>query len=63
MDAKTTQVKPPEPADDFHEEVGEMLADLIDEGMMEVSAIDSDGKFAYRLTPKGQKSVEEQKPD
>ena len=59
MDADKT--KDGEPAEGIHEEVGEMLTDLIDEGMMEASAIDSDGNFAYRLTPKGQKSVEDQK--
>lgn len=39
---------------DFIEnDVGESLADLIDEGMIEVSSIDNDGKFTYRLTEKG----------
>lgn len=43
--------------DDFHEEVGETLTDLIDEGIMEVSGIDIDGNFSYRLTTKGQETM------
>lgn len=42
---------------DFHEEVGETLTDLIDEGIMEVSGIDCDGNFSYRLTTKGEEAI------
>jgi DNA-binding PadR family transcriptional regulator len=40
-------------------EIGDNLIVLINEGMVEVSSVDEDGKFSYRLTEKGKKASKE----
>ena len=51
----------PEELEKVTEEVADTLYYLIDEGIVEITAIDEDGSFCYSLTEHGKEVAEEAK--